>query len=113
MTIANEREHLKMVIWIVLDPEGLILDRADGPEHPGSTIVIVETKYVDQALVGMPCPGAQARGAGRRCAGREPETWSPAAARRDGGAAGPPGVPAGDERGERERTKKSPPRPLG
>jgi hypothetical protein len=42
MTIANEREHLKMVIWIVLDPGGLILDRADGTEHPGSLIVIVE-----------------------------------------------------------------------
>ena len=43
MTIANERERPKMVIWIVLDPEGLILDRANGPEHPGSLIVIVET----------------------------------------------------------------------
>jgi hypothetical protein len=43
MTIANERERLKMVIWIVLDPEGLILDRADGPEHPGFSIVIEKT----------------------------------------------------------------------
>ena len=43
MTIANEREHLKMVIWIVLDPEGLILDRADGPEHPVIVETIVET----------------------------------------------------------------------
>ena len=54
MTNANERYHLKIAIWIVLDHEGLILDRADGPEYTGSfkLIVIVETKYADQRLVG-------------------------------------------------------------
>ena len=55
---ANEREHLKIDIWIVIDPEGLILDRADGPEHPGSTIVIVETKLADWKLVRMPAMNA-------------------------------------------------------
>jgi hypothetical protein len=30
MTIANERKHLKLVIWTILDPYCLKLDRADG-----------------------------------------------------------------------------------
>ncbi len=29
MTIANKREQLKMVIWTVLDLNGLILDRTE------------------------------------------------------------------------------------
>ena len=30
------------------------MDRADGPEHPGSLIVIIETKVADWKLVAMP-----------------------------------------------------------
>ena len=31
MTIANERKHLKMVIWTVLHSRDLIFDRTEGP----------------------------------------------------------------------------------
>ncbi len=31
MTTANERKHLKIVIWTVLDLCGFVLDRTEGP----------------------------------------------------------------------------------
>jgi hypothetical protein len=52
MTVANERKHLKMVIWTVLDACGLILARAGGPGLSAASLaqlfLIAVTKY---------CPG--------------------------------------------------------
>jgi hypothetical protein len=42
MTIANKREHIKMVTWTVLDLRGLILDQA---EEPGLSFIIQTQQF--------------------------------------------------------------------